>query len=242
MAPSGHIVGYARVSTVDQKLDRQLALIGTVDRMFTDHVSGSTRSRPGLTEMLAYVRQGDRVRVASLDRLARSVPDLEALVDELTGKGVTVEFISNGLTFSAEENDPFAVFQRQMLGAFAQFERALIRERQREGIEAAKARGVYKGRRPALNSAQVATARQRYANGESMESIAQAMGCSRRVVFDVVNYRGAYDHGDQEKKPSTPRRQVTPFSSTVVAKPPKQPRKMAASDPLALVFKEPSHS
>jgi DNA invertase Pin-like site-specific DNA recombinase len=93
--------------------------------------------------MLTHVRDQDAIVVASMDRLARSVVDLDQLVGQLTGHGVSLPFVKEGLTFqSAGQADPLAVFQLQVMGAFAQLERALIRDRQREGIEAAKARGV----------------------------------------------------------------------------------------------------
>ncbi|GMA42392.1 recombinase family protein [Mobilicoccus caccae] len=193
MTPKGQVVGYARVSTEDQNLDRQLAAIGEVDRLFTDRLSGAHGvERPGLNELLAYVRAGDRVRVSSLDRLARSLVDLEAWVETLTAKGVEIEFVTNRLVFAPGVDDPFAVFQRQMIGAFAQFERSILRERQREGIEQAKKRGVYKGRKRALDPDAVAAVRRRAATGEKLTQLAADYGCSRRVIHDVVHGGGAY--------------------------------------------------
>ncbi|WP_409482800.1 recombinase family protein [Arsenicicoccus dermatophilus] len=193
MALNGQVVGYVRVSSAGQHLDRQIVSVGEVDRLFTETASGAHGSdRPQLRALLAYVRDGDTVRVASIDRLARSVVDLEALVDELTGRGVTVEFVDRHLVFEPGREDGHAVFQRQVIAAVAQLERTILKERQREGIEAAKARGVYKGRRPALTPDQVAQVRARHAAGETMVALAAAYGCSRRVVFDAVHARGIY--------------------------------------------------
>ena len=145
----GQVIGYVRVSTVDQNPERQVVAIQAAigaepDRWFTDHSSGGSTDRPALAAMLTHVRDEDVIVVSSMDRLARSVVDLDQLVSQLTGRGVTVRFLKEGLTFqAARQADPLAVFQLQVMGAFAQLERALIRDRQREGIEAAKARGVY---------------------------------------------------------------------------------------------------
>lgn len=152
---SGQVVGYIRVSADDQNEARQVeglrqAIGREPDRVFLDRASGKDRERPAFQEMLAYVRQGDRLVVHSIDRLARSLEDLEKTVEQLTSKGVEVSFIKEGLRFTGQGDEAFAIFQRQLLGAFAEFERSIIRERQREGIELAKRRGVYKGRAPAL--------------------------------------------------------------------------------------------
>lgn len=190
---SGQIVGYARVSSTSQNLDRQLAAIGQVEEMFTDHVSGQSRQdRAGLAGALRYVRRGDTLRVASMDRFARSLVDLEQLVDELTNNGVAVEFVKERLTFAPGASDPFATFQRQLIGAVAELERSLIRERQREGIDLAKNRGAYKGRARVLTSDQVQHARRAAAAGEPKAKIARDLGCSRSTLYDAIAGRGAY--------------------------------------------------
>ena len=177
---SGQITGYVRVSSADQNPDRQLAAIGAVDELFTDQVSGKSRAgRPALAEMLRHVRRGDTVRVSSMDRLARSVVDLAQLVQEMTGRGVRVEFVTERLTFDPGAEDPFATFQLHLLGAVAQLERSLIRERQREGIEIAKTKGVYAGRTRKLDDDQIATARQMIEAGVPKTKIARDLGCSR---------------------------------------------------------------
>ena len=199
----GQIIGYARVSSTSQNLDRQLATIGDVEEIFTDLVSGKNRQdRAGLEAALRYLRRGDTLRVASMDRFARSLVDLEQLVDELTSQGVTVEFVKERLTFTPDSSDPFATFQRQLIGAVAELERSLIRERQREGIELAKKRGAYKGRARLLTNDQVQHARRAAAAGEPKAKIARDLGCSRSVLYDVIAGRGAYADA-----PASPQRQ-----------------------------------
>ena len=189
----GQLVGYVRVSSTSQNLDRQLAAIGDVEELFTDHVSGGSRQdRAGLADALRHVRRGDTLRVSSMDRLARSLVDLEQLVDELTGRGVTIEFVKERLTFTPGSDDPFATFQRQLIGAVAELERSLIRERQREGIELARKRGAYKGRVRKLDDDQVQLARKMDAAGEPKAKIARDLGCSRRVLYEALAGRGAY--------------------------------------------------
>lgn len=137
-------VAYIRVSSVDQNVDRQLDGL-TFPKTFTDKVSGATTERPALQQMIDYVREGDTVHVHSIDRLARSLEDLLKLVKDFTAKGVAVKFHKEGLDFTGEHN-PMQDLMLSMIGAVAQFERSMIRERQREGIAKAKLKGVYKGR------------------------------------------------------------------------------------------------
>jgi len=190
---SGRVVGYVRVSSVEQNTARQVAALGEVEETFTDRVSGKSRGdRPALATMLRHVRRGDTVRVASMDRLARSVVDLAQLVQEITGRGIRVEFVAERLSFDPGADDPFATFQLHLLGAVAQLERALIRERQREGIEIAKAKGAYRGWARKLTPEQVTDAWHRVEAGIPKAKIARELGCSRRVLYDVLSARGAY--------------------------------------------------
>lgn len=199
---SGQAVGYVRVSSTSQNQARQLQAIGQVEELFTDEISGASRTdRPGLAAALKHLRRGDLLRVASMDRLARSLIDLEHLVDELTARGVTVEFVKEHLTFAPEAADPFATFQRQLIGAVAELERSLIRERQREGIELAKARGVYKGRGRKLTDDQVQLVHRMVAAGVSKAQVARDLGCSVRVVYSALAGEGAY-----ARPPATPMR------------------------------------
>ena len=113
-----------------------------VDRVFADTVSGKSVAQPQLQAMLTHVRDGDTVIVHSMDRLARNLDDLGRLVRELTGRGVAGQFVKKQLTFAAKDS-PMATLLLSVLRAFAEFERALIRERRLEGIAVAKARGAY---------------------------------------------------------------------------------------------------
>jgi DNA invertase Pin-like site-specific DNA recombinase len=188
-------VGYVRVSTVDQNTIRQLDSID-VDRTFTDKASGKNVLRPQLDEMIAYVRDGDTVIVHSMDRLARNLDDLRHLVRVLTGKGVRVEFVKESLTFTGEDS-PMATLLLSMMGAFAEFERALIRERQREGIAAAKQRGgVYTGRKPALTTEQAQQLRERVAAGEQKSTLARELGVSRETVYSYLRHPGRRTVGE----------------------------------------------
>lgn len=180
---TGQRVGYIRVSAVDQNTDRQLDGI-TVDRTFTDKASGKDTNRPALTECLNYVRDGDTLVVHSMDRLARSLEDLRRTVRELTARGVKVEFVKENMTFTGDDS-PMSTLLLSMLGAVAEFERSMIRERQREGIALAKERGVYTGRKPALTDAQAEVVVSRLAGGESAIELAKEFGVSRATVYNM---------------------------------------------------------
>src|ERR1035441_8825176 len=163
-------VGYIRVSTLDQNTDRQLEGV-KLDKVFTDKASGKDTARPQLQAALVYLREGDLLLVHSMDRLARSVDDLRRLVLDLTKKGVHVQFVKENLTFTGEDS-LMSNLLLSLLGAVAEFERSMIRERQRQGIELAKKRGVYRGRKPSLTAAQVAEIRKRVASGEKKSALA----------------------------------------------------------------------
>jgi DNA invertase Pin-like site-specific DNA recombinase len=181
----GQRVGYIRVSSAGQNPGRQLDGV-EVDRVFTDTVSGKSADRPQLAAMLAFVRDGDTVIVHSMDRLARNLDDLRRLVRELTGRGVAVQFLNEQLTFTAEDS-PMATLLLSVLGAFAEFERALIRERQLEGIVLAKARGAYKGRKPSLSAGRAEALRARAAAGEAKAGLAREFGISRQTLYSYLS-------------------------------------------------------
>ena len=183
----GQIVGYVRVSTVDQNIERQLEQLQYCDELFIDKVSGKDIERPKLQEMLRHIRKGDIIEVTSIDRLARNNIDLQNLVKEITAKGVVIKFLKEGLTFGGEGNDKaISKMMLTMLAAIGECERELIRERQREGIALAKAKGKYKGRSPKLNSEQVEQLKQRVAAGESKASVAKAFGVTRMTVYSYL--------------------------------------------------------
>ena len=185
---SGQKVGYARVSSKDQNLERQTAALKKEKcfRIFEDTVSGSSTDRPGLDGALNYVRPGDQLVVMSMDRLARSLIDLHRLVDDLTARDVSVKFLKEGQTYSLNST-PIAKLMLGLLGSVAEFERAIIRERQAEGIARAKARGVYKGRAKALSDEQLAQAQEWVGAGVPKAEVARRLGIGRTTLYNYLN-------------------------------------------------------
>lgn len=180
---AGQVVGYVRVSSAQQNEARQVEAIGAVDRTFTDRVSGKNREdRNGLAEMIAYVRDGDTIRVKSIDRLARSTVDLLNIVKELRAKGVAVEFVD---TPDMNVNSAQGEFMVTVMAAFATLERETIRERQAEGIAIAKAAGKYE-RAPKLGADQIAQARQWIADGIAKAEAARRLGVSRQTLYTAL--------------------------------------------------------
>jgi DNA invertase Pin-like site-specific DNA recombinase len=174
-------VGYARVSTVDQNLDRQE--LDGADKIFSDKISGATRERPALNELIQFVRSGDEVIVHSIDRLARDLRDLQDIIQQLNDKGVSVSFIKERLVFSGDADDAFSKLQLQMMGAFAEYERNIIRIRQAEGIAKAKERGAYKGRKKMADDNRIRTMK---SDGHSATEIAETLGVSRMTVYRTL--------------------------------------------------------
>ena len=190
-AGKGQVIGYARVSSRDQHLTRQVEALGEVDKLFSDQVTGSTRDRPGLAQLLDYVREGDTLRVTSMDRLARDLRDLQHLVDHLVRGGVSVEFLTEGLVYKPGKADALSNLMLHLLGALAEFERSLIRERQAEGIAAAKKRGAYQGRRGRgrkLTPQQLHEAHRRIAAGVPKAKIARDLGINRSTLYRALKH------------------------------------------------------
>ena len=183
-ALKGHRIGYVRVSTVDQNAARQLEGVD-VERTFTDKASGKDVKRPGLEALLAFVREGDTIVCHSMDRVARNLDDLRRIVLSLTQRGIHVQFIKESLTFTGEDS-PMANLLLSVMGAFAQFERELIKERQREGIAIAKKAGAYKGRKRSLTLAKADDLRRRVALGEKRTAIARELGISRFTTYEYA--------------------------------------------------------
>lgn len=181
----GQIIGYRRVSSEGQNLDRQLDGL-QLDEVFEEKISGKDTNRPGLQEMIKHARKGDTVVVHSLDRLGRSLIDLRQIVAELNAKGVTVRFVKEGLEFDAGSDDPFKGLMLNMLGSFAEFERSLIKSRQAEGIKLAKQRGVYKGRSKSLKPEQVEVARAKVAEGVPKAKVAKDLGITRATLYKYL--------------------------------------------------------
>ncbi|MBA3285191.1 MAG: recombinase family protein [Nitrosopumilus sp.] len=180
----GKTVGYIRVSSFDQNEDRQLESL-VLDKVFMDKASGKDVNRPQLQQLIDYVRDGDTVVVHSLDRLARNLDNLRKIVQTLNAKEVKVHFIKENLIFTGEDS-PMSNLLLSVMGAFAEFERNLIRERQSEGIVLAKNRGVYKGRKKCLTSEQVEDIKNQIARGESKSQVARVLGISRETLYQYL--------------------------------------------------------
>lgn len=181
----GQKIGYKRVSTLDQKAERQLDGM-QLDRVFTDYASGKDTNRPQLKEALLYARDGDILFVHSMDRLARNVEDMLRIVRELNDKGVDVRFEKENMSFTSGKDDPRSMLLFGVLASFAQFERALIGERQREGIAIAKAKGVYKGGKPKLKLEQVEEMKKLIIEGVPKAAVARRFKVSRETLYSYI--------------------------------------------------------
>lgn len=181
---TGQKIGYIRVSSIGQKTDRQLDGI-ELDKKYEEKVSAKNRNRPVLSECLDYLRCGDQLHVHSIDRLARNLVDLQNIVSSLNEKGVSVHFQKEGLQFAGSDN-PMNKLMLQMMGAFAEFERSLIRERQAEGIANAKKNGVKFGKGQKLSPAQVEEVKELAKNRNSKTEIAGKFKISRQTVYNIL--------------------------------------------------------
>jgi DNA invertase Pin-like site-specific DNA recombinase len=184
MSQKGQRIGYVRVSSIDQNAARQLEHL-QADKVFTDEASGKDTNRPQLQALLAYAREGDTIVVHSMDRLARNVDDLRRLVQEQTKRGIQVQFMKEKLTFTGEDS-PFAHLMLSVLGSIAQFERDLIKERQREGIALARQRGAYRGRKRALPDDKLPELLQKVKAGEKKAKLAREFGISRQTLYESL--------------------------------------------------------
>ena len=185
-------IGYIRVSTIDQHGDRQLADMN-LDKTYKDHASGKDTNRPELQKMMSdiesgLIREGDTIIIHSMDRLARNLDDLRKTVSRIIAHGIAVQFVKEAHTFTGEDN-PIAQLMLNLMGSFAEFERSLIKERQREGIAAAKARpdSPYKGRKKALSPAQAREMVARIKAGEKKAAIAREYKITRETVYQYLN-------------------------------------------------------
>lgn len=178
----GQRLGYIRVSTTDQNPGRQLETV-ELDRTFTDYASGGTTARPALQELIQYARQGDSIFVHSIDRLARSLVDLQTLIADWTARGISVHFQSESLTFTGNDT-PMSQFLLSVMGSFAEFERKIGKERQREGIARAKREGKYKGgRKRALDRERLRLMMEKRAEGVSRAQVAREFGVSASTIY-----------------------------------------------------------
>jgi len=176
--------GYVRVSTIDQNTERQLDGV-TLDKTFTEKISGKSRQRPVLQQCLEHLRSGDTLHVHSMDRLARNLADLQAIVEELTNQNIIVKFHKENLTFT-NDTSPMSRLMLQIMGAVAEFERSLIKERQLEGIAKAKAMGKHLGRQAILNDDQRAALKDMVDSGRSKSEVAKHFGISRQTLYRTL--------------------------------------------------------
>lgn len=181
---AGQRIGYIRVSTLGQNTERQLEGL-KLDKIFTDKVSGKDTNRPQLQSLFNYIREGDELYVHSMDRLARNLDDLRKIVKTLTEKNISIKFEKENLLFSKEDT-PISKLTLSIMGAFAEFERSLLKERQREGIEIAKRKGLFKGRKKRLNEKSINELRNRVANGENKSVLALEFKISRETLYKYI--------------------------------------------------------
>lgn len=178
----GKNVGYLRVSSGSQSTDRQLCGV-ELDKVFEEKVSGKNAgSREILRLCLEYLREYDTLHVHSIDRLARNMSDLLLIVNDLVERDVTIKFHSEGLAFAPQREDPMASLMLQMLGAFAEFERKLIGQRRKEGLEAARKNGKQIGRKKALNDDDLRDISVRVSEGAYKSDLAKEYCVSRTTL------------------------------------------------------------
>lgn len=177
-------VGYARVSSAGQSLDVQITALEQAGcgKIFKEKKSGRrAQDREQLIAALDYVREGDTLTVTKLDRLARSVIDLHKTVEQLTAKGVGFRVLQQSGIDTTTSTGKLTL---GVLAAVAEFEADIRAERQRDGIEAAKAKGVYKGRKPSVDPAEI---KQLLAEGMGPAEVARKVGCARSTVYRLAD-------------------------------------------------------
>jgi len=182
-------VAYVRVSSTDQNLDRQLEALKGLElkKVFEEKASAKDAKRPQLQTCLEWLRDGDTLHVHSMDRLARNLMDLRGIVEGLTARGITVRFHKENMVFTGGENAVQKLLF-QVLGAFAEFERELIKERQREGIQAAKAKGKQIGRAKKLADKQVAQLKAEACVPDVNKStLAKKYGIGRKTLYRYLS-------------------------------------------------------
>lgn len=173
-------IGYIRVSSKEQNIERQEHALGMCERLYIDKVSGKNTERPQLQMMISSLRNGDILTVKSVDRLARNTRDLLTILDDLLALGITVRFLDNNMEFS---NNPTSRFMITMLGAVGELERSFIRQRQQEGIAIAKEKGSYNGRPKDEELRQKVMGY--LGRGIKPDEIAKLCGCGRATVFRI---------------------------------------------------------
>jgi DNA invertase Pin-like site-specific DNA recombinase len=189
---AGKKIAYIRVSSEGQNTSRQDQQIEElhVDKVFSEKVSGKNiQDRPQFQMMLEYAREDDIIYCADLSRWGRSLIDIKTTVTSLTSKGVTVKFLKENLTFSNDKLDPMSDLLLGILSSLAEWERAVIKSRQMEGVKIAQEKGIYKercGRKPKLSEEQIEEVKRRVEAGEKKADVAVAFRVSRQTVYNLV--------------------------------------------------------
>lgn len=181
-------IGYKRVSSKDQNTSIQLNGIA-LDCIYQDFVMGATKERPQLKACLDTLREGDTLYINSVDRISRSVGDLVAVVERVVGVGAKIQLVEEGLSLSGHKDEMFSTCMIQVLGVFAQLERAMRKERQREGIEQAKKNGTRSGRpfgNQPLDMTRRDEAIEYSKSGMNISQIARAMKLSRASIYKLI--------------------------------------------------------
>lgn len=182
------LIGYARVSTPDQKLSLQNDALERAgcDRIFDDHASGARADRPGLAEAFAYLRDGDTLVVWKLDRLGRSMSHLIDKISELAARGIGFR----SLTENIDTTTPGGMLVFNIFGSLAQFERDLIRERTQAGLRAARERGKKGGRRPVVTPDKLRKARAHIASGLTVREAAARLKIGKTALYKALEQNG----------------------------------------------------
>jgi DNA invertase Pin-like site-specific DNA recombinase len=191
---TGKTIGYIRVSTVDQNPERQLEGI-SLDKKFTDYASGATTKRPQLKAMMDYAREDDHIFVHSMDRLARNVKDLRQIIDDLVIRRVKVQFVKENLIFTGDKS-PMSDLLLSIMGAVAEFEHSLIKERQQEGVTIAKKAGKYKGATRKLGPSHLERIKNELKTRKTKTKIAQDLGVSRETFYKYINDNNLWEENE----------------------------------------------
>lgn len=180
-------LGYARVSTTHQDLERQLDALGRHgipdERIYADKKTGATIDRPGFTELLRYTRDGDTIVATNLDRLGRNLRECLNIVHDLREQGIGIKTLKDPIPIDATDNSPMAELAVALLALFAHMERVFMRERAAHAREVAQAKGKLPGRPRKLDTNQLAAARAALDAGQPVDQVAAAFGVSRATLY-----------------------------------------------------------
>lgn len=180
-------LGYARVSTTHQDLERQLDALGKHgipdERIYADKKTGATIDRPGFTELLRYARSGDTIVATNLDRLGRNLRECLNIVHELREQGIGIKTLKDPIPIDTTDDSPMAELAVALLALFAHMERVFMRERAAHAREVAQAKGKLPGRPRKLDVNQLAAARAALNAGQAVDQVAAAFGVSRATLY-----------------------------------------------------------